>query len=182
MSRRKRELSDGEKALWSRVAKTVTRRRSAKPLAAPAGEPDAPPPSSRVAVAGAPAKNVLARAAKSPAHAKPVPPPDRSGEKRVRRGRLDIGASLDLHGHTQASGRAALERFLRQAQAAGHAAVIVITGVGRSGGGVLKRRLPDWLAEPELRPHITGYAPAHRGHGGAGAFYVFIRRSRETRP
>ena len=112
---------------------------------------------------------------------KPPPPPARrDAEKRVRRGKLDIGGSLDLHGHTQDSGRNALMRFLRVAQLRGDSVVIVITGMGRGGEGVLKRRLPEWLAEPALRPMITGYAPAHRSHGGAGAFYVFIKRARET--
>ena len=109
-----------------------------------------------------------------------APLPRRDSEKRVRRGKLDVGGSLDLHGHTQDSGRAALARFLRVSQARGEGVVIVITGMGRGGEGVLKRRLPEWLGERDLRPLTTGYAPAHRSHGGAGAFYVFIKRARET--
>lgn len=96
----------------------------------------------------------------------------------MRRGKVEVGATLDLHGHTQDSGRAALERFLRAAQKRGDTAVIVVTGVGRGGAGVLKRRLPEWLAERELRPLVSGYAQAHRAHGGAGAFYVFVKRAR----
>jgi DNA-nicking Smr family endonuclease len=49
--------------------------------------------------------------------------------------------------------------------------------VGRAGEGVLKRRLPEWLSEPDIRPLVSGFAPAHRVHGGAGAFYVFIKRA-----
>jgi DNA-nicking Smr family endonuclease len=105
---------------------------------------------------------------------------DRTREKRVRRGRLQIGATLDLHGHTQESGRAALARFLRAAQARGDTTVIVVTGVGRGGEGVLKRRLPEWLAAPDVRPLTSGYAQAHRAHGGAGAFYVFVKRRAAT--
>jgi DNA-nicking Smr family endonuclease len=41
---------------------------------------------------------------------------------------------------------------------------------------VLKRRLPDWLTEPALRAVVSGFAPAHRKHGGAGAWYVFLKR------
>ena len=58
--------------------------------------------------------------------------------------------------------------------ARGDRTIIVVTGAGRAGQGVLKQRLPDWLAE--LRPLIAGYAQAHRQHGGAGAFYVFLKR------
>ena len=99
----------------------------------------------------------------------------------MRRGKLDIDASLDLHGHTQDSARAALVAFLRAAHARGARTVIVVTGKGRntregSGEGVLKRRFTDWLAIAELKPLLAGYAQAHRDHGGAGAFYVFLKK------
>jgi DNA-nicking Smr family endonuclease len=95
----------------------------------------------------------------------------------VRRGKLDIGGKLDLHGHTQVSAEAALHRFIHAAHARGDRTVIVITGVGRAGQGVLKQRLPEWLAARELRPLVSGFAEAHRSHGGAGAYYVFLKRS-----
>jgi DNA-nicking Smr family endonuclease len=170
VSRGGRELTAEEKRLWRRVAATVKTRR------APADDGDATPADD------APASNSdLPRAAsRAPASRRalaPAPPADRAGEKRVRRGRVEAGATLDLHGHTQQSGRAALESFLRAAQARGDRAVIVVTGVGRTGEGVLRRRLPEWLAERDLRPLVSGYAQAHRTHGGAGAFYVFIKRA-----
>jgi DNA-nicking Smr family endonuclease len=113
----------------------------------------------------------------APTRAKGTPPPqNRSNEKRVRRGNLEIGASLDLHGHTQERARVALARFLRAAQRRGERTAIVVTGVGRGGEGVLKRRLPEWLSGPALRALVSGYAPAHRSHGGAGAVYVFLKR------
>jgi DNA-nicking Smr family endonuclease len=97
----------------------------------------------------------------------------------VRRGDIEIGATLDLHGHTQDSAVAALTRFLHRAQKHGDRAVIVVTGVGRGGEGVLKRMFPAWLVVKDIRPLVAGYAPAHRSHGGSGAFYVFIKRPRE---
>lgn len=98
----------------------------------------------------------------------------------MRRGRVEIGGTLDLHGHNQETGQAALSRFLHAAYARGARTVIVITGVGRSGQGVLKRRLPEWLADRELRPLVSGFAQAHRTHGGAGAYYVFLKRADST--
>ncbi len=102
-------------------------------------------------------------------------PANRGGEKRVRRGKLDIGASLDLHGHTQESGRGALIRFLHAAHRRGDRTVIIVTGKGRAGEGILKRAFPEWLRAPELKPILSGYAQAHQEHGGAGAFYVFLK-------
>lgn len=170
MSKKTRYLTADEKKLWRRVASGVKTRR---PLAAEPEEAEAPPP--RVAPkvqarAAPPVKQALA-----PKQAA-APPANRGAEKRVRRGKLEIGASFDLHGYTQDSGRAALIRFLQVSYARGDRTVIVITGAWRAGQGVLRQRLPDWLGTGELKPLVAGYAQAHRAHGGTGAFYVFLKR------
>lgn len=170
MSKSGRELSPDEKKLWRRVAATVKARRvPADPTAASEGDALAPKPEHPRTTFRAPERH------RAPASS---PPADRAGEKRVRRGKVEVGGSLDLHGHTQQSGRAALVRFLSAAQARGDRAVVVVTGVGRAGEGVLRQRLPEWLAERDLRPLVSGYAQAHRSHGGRGAFYVFIKQAR----
>lgn len=169
MSGKGRDLSSEEKGLWRRVAAALKPRRPIK------HERPAEPASNLRPQPKAPS------AAKKPADAvRPAsrPPVARDGEKRVRRGKIEVGGCLDLHGHSQASARAALARFLVAAQARGDRAVIVVTGIGRAGEGVLKRRLPDWLAEDHVRPLISGFAQAHRAHGGAGAFYVFLKLKR----
>jgi DNA-nicking Smr family endonuclease len=170
VSGKRRDLTTDEKKLWRRVAAGVKARRAL------------PPEDIETEDRSEPAKRSAKPSAAAPAPAKPKPkaassPQNRGNEKRVRRGKLEIGASLDLHGHTQDSGRAALSRFLRASQRRGHRAVIVITGVGRGGEGVIKRRLPEWLADHDIRPLVAGFAPAHRSHGGAGAFYVFLKRA-----
>jgi DNA-nicking Smr family endonuclease len=55
---------------------------------------------------------------------------------------------------------------------------LVITGKGdpaSPGSGVLRVRFRDWLAEDALRVRIARASEAHRRHGGAGAFYVFLK-------
>ena len=74
--------------------------------------------------------------------------------------------------------RAAVTQFLLRAQADGHRAALVITGRGKLGGGLLRRRFPDWLGEAPLRGVVAGLATAHRRHGGEGAFYVALKRPR----
>lgn len=173
MSKKSRVLTSEEKQLWRRVAAGVKARR---PLVHDADD-DEPP----ARVPPKPIVRAETQPKPRPAPQKPAAPPaNRGGEKRVRRGQVEIGASLDLHGFHQDSGRAAVVRFLHAAHARGDRTVIVITGAGRSGQGILKQRLPEWLAAPDLKPLIAGFAQAHRTHGGAGAFYVFLkRRTRE---
>lgn len=180
MTRKRGGLSPEDEALWKRVAATV------KPLRPQHSDPPPlAPPASNVARPPAEPAPALFLGRSEPAWRGPAakPPPkiaDRGGEKRVRRGRIEIGAVLDLHGLNQDHARAAVHRFLARAQRDGAAAVIVVTGKGsrapdgETAPGVLKRRLPDWLNErPDL---VSGFAKAHRKHGGEGALYVFLKR------
>ncbi len=103
-------------------------------------------------------------------------PADRSKERRIRRGQTAIAGRFDLHGHTQESAHAALPAFLASQRSHGARCVLVITGKGRMGEGVLRRNFLRWLETTEARALVSGYAQAHDKHGGAGAFYVFLRR------
>ena len=79
--------------------------------------------------------------------------------------------------NTQASAARALPAFLEGQQADGARCVLVITGKGREGEGVLRRNFLLWLDSPPARRLVSGYAESHPKHGGAGAFYVFLRRA-----
>jgi len=104
-------------------------------------------------------------------------PADRGKEKRVRRGQTSISATLDLHGHTQVTAAATLESFLASQRRQGARCVLVITGKGKLGEGVIRRRFTDWVTSADAGVLVSGYAQAHQRHGGAGAFYVFLRRA-----
>ncbi len=91
---------------------------------------------------------------------------------RLRRGRAEPAATLDLHGFREAEAYRALERFLVRAQGEDNRLVLVITGKG----GVLQKNLPRWLAENAFRNLVAGLSQAHIRHGGSGAFYVALRR------
>jgi DNA-nicking Smr family endonuclease len=161
------KLRDDDLRVWSVVAATV------RPLAG-RGAPRPAGPAPRGPV-------VRAHAAARP-HP-PTRPPQSAPEviepgryRRLALGREPIGARIDLHGLDQASARAALIAFVFAAAARGHRGVLVVTGKGALGDGVLRRRVPEWLAEAPLRPLIAGSSEAHRRHGGAGALYVALKR------
>lgn len=77
---------------------------------------------------------------------------------------------------TQDRARAALDAFIRDAWDEGYRAVLVITGKGVTGDGVLRRHAPEWLAAPHLAHIVAGISEAHRRHGGEGALYVALKR------
>ena len=97
-------------------------------------------------------------------------------KRRLTRERDSLELVLDLHGLDQDRARGVLHRFLLRAQDDGARAVLVITGKGVQGDGILRRRTPEWLAEPAVRSVVAGVSEAHRRHGGAGALYVAIKR------
>lgn len=107
---------------------------------------------------------------------------DKRLAERLRRGLLPIDGRLDLHGLTHDAARTALAARVHDAHAAGQRCLLVITGKGlRSEGavGVLREALPRWLNGSDLRPLVLAVRQARPRHGGAGAFYVLIRRRRE---
>jgi DNA-nicking Smr family endonuclease len=119
----------------------------------------------------------------APAAPPPLAPIGRRERSQLSRGRKDIDARLDLHGMTQTRAHRALLNFLHHAHANGMTFVLVITGKGRTTGaesqrGILRRHVPQWLGLPEFRHLIVGFEEAHIGHGGEGALYVRVRRSR----
>ncbi len=102
---------------------------------------------------------------------------DRANAERLKRGQHKIEARLDLHGMTQDEAHRVLLGFIRAARAAGKRCVLVITGRGRLGGGVLKAAVPRWFDEADFRPHLLAVASAQPRDGGAGALYVMLRRN-----
>ena len=182
--RRRRELSEEERALWESVAKQVKPLRKKTRVA----KPDAPAPASATAIAPKPKKAapIVAPPKPSPLTV-PLPPAlaplGRRERSQLSRGRKDIDARLDLHGMTQTRAHRVLFTFLQRAHRDGLTFVLVITGKGKVGGaeserGVLRRQVPQWLNLPEFRSMVVGFEEAHIGHGGEGALYVRVRRAR----
>ena len=181
--RRKRSLSEEERALWEDVAKQIKPLRK-KPRVA---KPQAVSADAKMPVAAKPAAPARPLSpAKAPRPAKPQTPPlaplGRRERSQLSRGRKEIEARLDLHGMTQTRAHLALSGFLQRAHSNGLTFVLVITGKGKMGAeaerGVLRRQVPQWLNLPEFRTLVVGFEEAHIGHGGEGALYVRIRRSR----
>lgn len=125
-----------------------------------------------------------APAARIPPPERPKPPPHRGPlegieprrKHRIARERDPIGAHIDLHGLGQEQAKAALEGFVLGCWNDGMRAVLVITGKGVRGDGILRRLTPEWLAAPRLREAVAGISEAHRNHGGEGALYVALKR------
>jgi len=116
---------------------------------------------------------------------------DRNSSEKLRRGKMVIEGRADLHGMTRREAYTRLRSFLGSAHRQGKRCVLVITGKGSShektddasfmGGGrkgVLRDEVPRWLSEPDMHRLVLDFRLAQPKHGGAGALYVLLRRSR----
>jgi DNA-nicking Smr family endonuclease len=177
--RAQRRPAADDVSLWRRAMRDV----------APLSERRHPPPPSVAEFPLAPprVRAPTAQDAGIPARAPRELPPldrlagvDRATAERLKRGRMTIEGRLDLHGMTQEEAHRALGGFVAGARHAGRRCVLVITGRGLAGGGVLRHAVPRWLDEPDMRRHLLAIAPAQPRDGGNGALYLLIRRPREV--
>lgn len=112
---------------------------------------------------------------------------DAKAHGKMKRGKMKPDARLDLHGMTLAEAHPALRSFVLSEHAAGSRLVLVITGKGKLKDyeapmpvrqGVLRHQVPQWLRLPPLAQVVLQVTPANQRHGGEGAYYVYLRRSR----
>lgn len=197
-------LSEEDRALWELAARTLVPLQGIKPRVLEAARSGGARRSDATDVPQrsehAPSPPQAQREQASPAKARPVPALarfDRRAASRLRRGVTEIEARLDLHGMRQGEAYSALRGFLLGCHNRGLKWVLVITGKGvgarsfasdeqgRFGheAGVLRRNVPRWLAEPDLRAVVASYESAALRHGGEGAIYVHLRgrRARHAR-
>jgi DNA-nicking Smr family endonuclease len=197
-----RHVTEEEAELWRHLGRSVEKVKTKQRVtehgdgmsptsAGPVSTPQRPQrPAPRVPAAAPPP-------AAPPLSRPPAPAElDRRTLRQVAAGKVPIDDVLDLHGLHQAAAHSRLRAFLMSAQANGLRMVLIITGKGAradrsdawsdarpTGGGqrgVLRRSVPLWLEEPELRAVVLSYASAGVRHGGDGALYVRLRKTRSA--
>lgn len=191
MTRRTRALLPDEAELWDRVARTVTPlRRIPRKVA------ETDPAALVTPAAVAPSRKHKGRVP-PPAQATVVAleerkrPLDRHGldgtwERKLARAEVQPDCTLDLHGHGLDAAYARLDHGLGQALAMGARVVLVITGKPRpveaadrgERRGAIRAKLLDWLAHGSHAHRIASVRGAHPRHGGSGAVYVILKRTR----
>jgi DNA-nicking Smr family endonuclease len=186
------DLTTEDRRIWARVSGSVTPPKTRKAARVTPGAilPDEPlkPATVRAALKPPPGPMTPKVSTKirpaSVAPAKPAPAPPRGvpeeleprRQRRLSRERDPIEASIDLHGFGRFEAEDQLRAFLTQSQARGLRAVLVVTGQGRRGGGIIRASIHEWLQGHALRGVVSGFAMAHRRHGGDGAIYVTLKR------
>ena len=198
----RRGLSNEDAQLWRWAIADVTPLREARqqapnsaagPAASASASPPAtprrqllrPPPHRPPAYRRSRRARWLPRARHPPTELEPGKATgiDKRTVARLRRGLIAPETQIDLHQHTQEQAHRLLDGFLDASQASGRRCVLVITGKGRRSGGdgVLRTMVPRWLNEQPNRRRVLAFCHAVPAHGGDGALYVLLRKSRPPR-
>lgn len=98
----------------------------------------------------------------------------------IQKGTRRYDAMLDLHGMSLESAFIALTEFLQQAFQHKKRLLLIVTGKGKQGKGLIRQQFKQWVNSPEIRPFILGYETAPPHAGGDGAFYVMLRKSKDS--
>jgi DNA-nicking Smr family endonuclease len=99
---------------------------------------------------------------------------------KLRHGEFSCQTYVDLHGYNRVEARQVVTDFLRNSFAHNHRCVLVVSGRGHNSKNrepVLKEHLVTWLTRSPLNRLVLAFATARAHDGGAGAFYVLLRRS-----
>ena len=190
----RRTVTSDEADLWEELTRSIDKAKG-KPRVPSGGVPAATVPARSAAAPAKATPTATPAVSNRPALKTQRPAPlagfDRRTARQIASGKTKIGARLDLHGARQRDARARLRAFLLEAQASGCRTVLVITGkggetdtrdplaeaMGEPQRGVLRRGVPQWLEEPDLRSIVLGYTAAGVRHGGQGALYVQLRKA-----
>ena len=196
---RKKSLDHDDISIWKKVTETVTPmlrqhfggKASAKPdedgqkttfKKIPKVSVKASGSSSEKQVSFAPSAH--SSAAKNDKKMAPIPADlnmpgyggiSRSGARSMKSGQSGYTRKIDLHGLTREKAQIKLRRFLEASAINGHRHVLVITGKGAEGKGVIKSYFPIWLNEAPLSTLVIAYCQAQPKDGGSGAWYVNLR-------
>ena len=92
------------------------------------------------------------------------------------KGNVFIENKLDLHGFNQEDAENLLEDFINQSIENGKRLILIITGKGKEGEGVIKNNIISWLNNKSLRNKILAVNHASKKHGGSGAIYILLRK------
>lgn len=194
------KLDDDDQALWDFVTSSITPIEQERSIVDEESEDYGRRPTSRSPYKSAASTDRAAGKTSFTSSHRPASRPetdntahhppglDRRTEQRLKRGKLPIEATIDLHGLSRDNAHDAVVQFIQNSAQSGKRCVLVITGKGsrQSGNdgqmiqkpGVLKQSLPEWLRSPPLKNLVLRYTHARPQHGGEGAFYVLLRRKR----
>ena len=105
--------------------------------------------------------------------------------RRIKSGKINIEATIDLHGLSLKKAEERLQLFVGESFQLNKRFLLIITGKGRNSkpniyGNTLtiKSELNKWISEDFYRDKLQYISKALDKHGGDGACYFFLKKSK----
>lgn len=105
--------------------------------------------------------------------------------RKLRNGDFSYQGCLDLHGFNRDQARELVSDYLFESFSCKRRCVLIVSGRGLNSKDkepVLKHNLATWLTRAPLKRLVLAFASARSWDGGAGAFYVLLRRNKGKAP
>ena len=99
--------------------------------------------------------------------------------KSISKGEYKIDAKLDLHGYLRDEAYNILVDFLNDSYQKKYRMLLIITGKGLNSpdkSSTIKESFFGWIQACEVKDSFLYVNYAHQKHGGAGAFYVLLKK------
>ena len=105
--------------------------------------------------------------------------------KRLKNGKINIEGTIDLHGLSLKEAEARLQIFVGESFKLNKRLLLIITGKGRNSKPniygktqTIKSEINNWISKDFYRNKVQYISTALNKHGGSGAYYFFLVKSK----
>lgn len=105
--------------------------------------------------------------------------------RKLRRGEFSWREYMDLHGCKREEAKERTIHFVQRSFGRGLRCILIVCGRGLNSKDrepILKEALVKWLTRAPLKRFVLAFASARSCDGGAGAFYVLLRKNEGKAP
>ena len=100
--------------------------------------------------------------------------------KLLNKRKIEPDGIIDLHGFKLQEAKLILKRFVLQAFNNNKRNILIITGKGLNKTGALKKEVPIWLNEREIKKILIRYENAPKSFGGEGALIIRLKNKEKV--
>ena len=100
--------------------------------------------------------------------------------KLLNKKRIEPDGIIDLHGFNLKEAKLKLKNYVFEAFNSNKRNILIITGKGLNKTGLLKKEVPIWLNEKEIKKILISYENAPKSFGGEGALVIRLKNKQKV--
>ena len=100
--------------------------------------------------------------------------------KLLNKRRIEPDGIIDLHGFNLKEAKLKLHNYVFHAFNNNKRNILIITGKGVNKAGLLKKEVPIWLNDTEIKKILINYENAPKSFGGEGALIIRLKKKQKA--